>query len=803
MIRPEVEHELIDLATNYMSLYGINVNMARAIPFIKDGIKPIHRRILYAAYKYHRDKYVKTSILIGDVGKFSPHGDQGMNAIIAKMAQKFTNNIPLLTGDGNVGNPTTGDDFAAARYYSVTLSKFAMDVLFDEFDGKVDMVPSYDGSLLEPFTFPAKFPIILLNGTTGVGYTLACDFPPYNLSEVADATIKIINFDKEFRHAATAYCRQHHDELSEFLSSNVKTFNVMTIDPGIFKILGLKVPKIRLIPDSPTGCDIIIKNDESFLMQSSFDIDNVNYIITIHNTPYYKFIDNIDKDLRTIQDSPNPISEILSAEEESKDLSVEFKYVIRCKPCNLMNVVNTLFKRIPGFRASLNAKNMTVIDSQYRTRKFTPAQILGDWITQRFHTKRSYYLRMIVDKNTKRNMLEGKAFMLSPKNIDRTVMVFKTCKRAELVEGLVKEYKGKVTTSQAAYVSGLHMYQITPDEHQLTLKEIENISAEIEELREITCDDDKIKDKIIEDLNNIKNKYGCPRKSKILNGESKNVSVGVVNLLPNGNILFSEVEDPSLVSSNVKPITGTRVCIIDENGLFLWVDTANIKHNTEIALTSIGYFQMGACVAAVSNIDNNIIILTNKGRIKCMPISSIPKNPKGISNVPKTVLPLDFDERIVSVMEVRDQGDDILIYTSDGFGKRIQLADIRKFTSITTAGVNIIKNEISNISGMFTLDSNKSTVVYVTRLGRMRANLSKYLTTSKKYDAMKPIIPLSPKDDLIAVFCCEPNQTVTLYHLDGKQSTVPVSKLGISTINTPPQKPRLSSSAKIVRASIT
>ena len=804
MIRPEAEHELIDLATNYMSLYGINVNMARAIPFIKDGLKPIHRRILYAAYRYHGEKFVKTSILIGDVGKFSPHGDQGLNAVVAKMAQPFTNNIPLLISDGNSGNETTGDDFAAARYYSVSLSKFAMDILFDEFDGKVDMVPNYDGSLMEPFTFPAKFPLILLNGTAGIGYTLACDIPPYNLNEVADATIKVINFDKEFRHAAAEYCRTHHDELTEFLSSNINTYNVMTIDPSIFKILGVKPPKIRLIPDSPTKCDIIIKDDASFIMQSSYDIDNVNYIITIRNTPYYRFIDDIDKELRKIQDSPNPIPEIVSAAEESEDLATGFEYVIRCKPCNLMNIVNVLFKRISGFRSAISSKNMTVIDSQYRTRKFTAAQILGDWISQRFHTKRSYFLRIIVDKTTKRNMLEGKAFMLSPKNIDRTISVFKRCNRSELVDGLVAEYKGKVTTSQAAHVSTLHMYQITPDEHQATLKEIDEITKKIDQLREITYDDDKVKDSIIDDLLKIKKKYGTPRKSKILNGlQTNTTSVGVVNLLPTGNVLFSEVEDPSLVSSDVKPITGNRVCLIDNKGVFLWVETSNVAHNKEITLTSIGNHKMGPCIAAVSNLENNIILLTNKGQIKNMPISKIPSNSRVKSANPKSLIPLDFDEEIVGSLEVRDDGDDILIYTTDGYGKRIQLADIRKMLSPSASGQKIIKAEISNVAGLFTLNPTKSVIVYVTRLGRIRANLSKYMKTGKKYDDIKPIITLSSKDDLVSVFCCEPNQEITLYHLDGKISVISVDKIGITTINTPPKRPRLSSSAKIVRASIT
>lgn len=792
----EREEELLEMATNYMSLYGVNVNMARAIPFIKDGLKPIARRALYACYKHHGDNHVKASVLIGDIGKYSPHGDIGLNEVIAKMAQRFSNNVPFLTEDGNVGNRTTGDDFAAARYYGVYLSKFTLDVLFGEFDGKVDMMPNYDGSLEEPITLPAKFPIILLNGQSGIGYTLSSDIPPYNLSEVADATIKIINYDKEIRKAATNYISNHKDQVSEYLSDTRNMYNVMLLDDKIVKLLGVKKPKIHLVPDSPSGCDIFVNGEDNFTMQSSFVLDNANYVIIIHSTPYMKYLDDIDSALRKIQDSVDPITEILSAEEESEDVTDEFDYVIRCKPCNLMNVVNKLFKRVPGFRAPITTKNMTVIDSTFRTRKFSAVQILGDWITQRFHGKRTWYLRELVTKNKKINMLEGKAFMLSPKNIDRTVNVFKTHKKAEIIESLVEEFKGKVTTSQAAYVYELPMWRITVDEHEATLKEIKKVQGEIDFIKSVIQDDDKIKDIIIDELHEIKNKYGKPRNSKIIsNSVDVNSSVGVVNLVPNGNVLFSEVENPELISSNVKPITGTKVCLIDEFANFTWVDTTKVPHNQELPLTSIGHGKMGACVATVSNMENNIIMLTNEGRLKLFPISRIPVRSG------KSLAPLNPAEYIVCCVEVRDTSDDILVYTNDGMGKRVQLTDITKSLTVDAGGQFLIKAD--NVSGMFVLNSNKPYIVYVTRLGKLRVNHAKFLTTSKKYGGIKPIINLSAQDDLIAVFCCDDTQTVTMHYIDGKQSSVTIKSLGISTINTEPVRPKSVPSGKIIRASIT
>ena len=188
------EAELFDLATNSMMLYGVNIIMMRAIPHLVDGLKPIHRRILYSIWeKYKKEhEFVKVASAMGDVLHYSPHGDQGLCGTYARMAQTFSNNAPYLTPDGNAGTPTTGSDYAAERYWDVRLSDFTLDVFFKEFDGKVNMVPNYDNKSVEPLYLPSRFPTALLNGTDGIAYTMLSDIPPYNLSEVADATLKLL-----------------------------------------------------------------------------------------------------------------------------------------------------------------------------------------------------------------------------------------------------------------------------------------------------------------------------------------------------------------------------------------------------------------------------------------------------------------------------------------------------------------------------------------------------------------------------------------------------------------------------------
>jgi DNA gyrase/topoisomerase IV subunit A len=745
--------ELGPWATRAMMLYGVNVNLQRAIPSIVDGLKPIHRRIIYSIYKNNGWNYVTVATSVGQTIHYSPHGDLGLKDTYAGLAQPFSNNIPLITAKGNCGTPVSGKDAAAARYWSVRLSDFTKDVLFDEFDGRVNMRPNYDNTAVEPITFPAKFPIILLNGSNGIGYTLSSDCLPYNLNEIADATIKL-----------------------------------------------LKNPRatIHLVPDSPTGCDIIVNSDTSFTMQSSYEIDNINYTITFKNTPHGEYLDKIDEELCKIQMSPQQIREIISADDESDLIEGKIRYVVRCKPGNMYKVLNTLFKRVRGFRAPLSTLNVNVVDTGFRMRKLQPTQILLRWIANRLREKRAYYLRELVDKTTERNMLEGKIFMLSPENLNKTIKVFRSCNaRDEIIPALVDAYKEKITTSQANYIAELHVYQLTNGEYLKSKEQLTKVDDRITEIRSIVDSPDKIKDVIADEIRTIKNKYGYPRRSKIINPKSSNVTnVNIVQILTDGSVMFNDTENPEHLASDITPITGDDVCLIDELGQFLWVNVMSVEHNKPVTLTSIGRQQMGKCIAAVSNRDHDIVLLSNKGRIKFMPIDKIPSNQSR-----KPLVPLDADETIVSVLDISDPTQDLLIYTSDGLGKRFKVSDLNRVMSVDAQGQNLITGHV--VAGIFPINPNKPWLVYVTRLARIRVNHQKFLGTGKKFGDVKPIIKLSPQDDLIAVFCTEKDKSITLYHADGRVTTVNIDSIEPSTMSMPPTKPKHVPAVKVLRATLS
>jgi DNA gyrase/topoisomerase IV subunit A len=746
--------ELGETSKQYMMLYGINIIVQRAIPMLVDGLKPVHRRIMWAMYRAHKNNFIKVAEIQGDTLKFSPHSELGTRFIVAGLAQPFSNNVPFLTPNGNCGTATAGDDCGAARYWSARISDFSMDVFFSEFDAKVNMKPNYDGEYMEPITFPAKFPTILLNGSNGIAYTMSSDLLPYNLNEIADATIKLLKNPEA---------------------------------------------KVNLIPDSPTGCDILKRDDQTFVMQSSFDVDNLNYTITFKNTPYGEYLNDINKRLCAIQDGEHPIKEILSAEDESELSEGKIRYVVRCKPCNLYQIINQLFKRVPGFRVTVSTKNAKVIDTKRRTQHYNERQILCAWISNRLKEKRSYYLRKLVDKTTEHNMMEAKVFMLSPENLNKTIKVFRKCEESdEIVQSLMETYKGKVSSSQANYISDMKMNKLTNGEYVRTLNKLKEISDEIKTLKEIVNDPNRIRDIIIDDIKEIKEKYGCPRRSKILNHNTNAaVHIGICQILTDGSVLFSETENPDHFSSDVTPIDGDEVCLIDKHGRFLWVNVNKIPQGKPMTLTSIGRQQMDACIAAVSKSERSIVMLSNKGRIKLMPTNRIPSNQSR-----KPLIPLNDDEYLVSILEVNGTSDDLLMYTTDGLGKRFSVSELNMVNSPDAQGQFIVKEDC-DAAGIFIVTNKKPLIFYVTRLGRVRLNQSKFLVSGKKFGGLKPIIKLSSQDDLIAVFCCDPSQAVTMYHADGRVSCVNVNSLQPVTMNTPPAKPKHVPGIKVIRATLS
>jgi len=224
------------LAKSYLE-YSMSVIVGRALPDVRDGLKPVHRRILYAMYKMgitSSTPYKKSARIVGDViGKYHPHGDSAVYDALVRMAQDFSMREPLIDGQGNFGS-IDGDNAAAMRYTEARLTKIAEELLRDIDKDTVDFIPNYDGTEREPVVLPARFPNLLVNGSSGIAVGMATNIPPHNLTELLDALIYMIdNKDAKLE-----------DILKFIKGPDFPTGGIICINI-LFLIIISKIPQIR------------------------------------------------------------------------------------------------------------------------------------------------------------------------------------------------------------------------------------------------------------------------------------------------------------------------------------------------------------------------------------------------------------------------------------------------------------------------------------------------------------------------------------------------------------------------------
>lgn len=477
--------------------YSLSVNVGRAIPDVRDGLKPVNRRILYAMKMLNLGKShatVKCARVVGEVmGKYHPHGDSAIYDALVRLAQDFSMRAPLIEGQGNFGN-IDGDPAAASRYTECRMERLAEEMLFDIEKDTVNMIPNFDESEKEPEVLPASFPQLLVNGTTGIGVGMATSIPPHNLSEVIDATVCLLDNPK-----ATV------DELMEYL-------------PG---------------PDFPTGA--IIRGRYSMRqfyqtgrgsvkLRAKADIiekDGVEQII-ITEIPYainkgqlVEKIAELVKDKRI-----TGISSITDVSSKRVGLRIE----IGVKRGAMGSVIlNQLYSQTQ--LETVIGCTMLVVDHN-RPRTMNLAQVLQAYIDHRLEV---VLRRAIFDLNkaeARSHILEGLLKALA--NIDEVVQIIRESRnRQEAQTNLIARFA--FTQIQADAILDMRLHQLTGLAVEVVQAEFDELQVKIDYLRKLVASRDMRLGVIREELIEIKNKYSDPRRSEITVDDS---DLNIADLIP-------------------------------------------------------------------------------------------------------------------------------------------------------------------------------------------------------------------------------------------------------------------------------
>ena len=629
--------------------YSKYIIQDRAIPDVRDGLKPVQRRILYGMYRgrHTYDKpYVKSARSVGDImGKYHPHGDSSIYDAMVRMSQWWKQSTPYIDMHGNNGS-MDGDSPAAMRYTEARLSKISNELLEDIDKETIIWAPNFDDSEIEPTVLPARFPNLIVNGATGISAGYATNIPPHNLGEIIDATIKRID------------------------SPNCYLDTIMDIVKGPdFPTGGIVegIDGIRSAYETGRG-KIIVKS------RCSFEEDKNKTVLAISEIPFevnkallVRKIDEIRIDKK--------IDGILEVRDESDRDGLRIAIDIK-KDANRELILNYLLKNT-DLQVSYNF-NMIVIDHR-RPKQLGLLAILDSYIEfkKEVITKRTEY-----DLNTAQarlHIVEGLIKCLSI--LDEVIRVIRASKnKSDAKDNLVKEFD--FTPLQAEAIVMLQLYKLTNTDVTELEAELESLRKIVSELESILSSDDKLKAVMKDELRRVKKEYAVERRTDIKD-EITDIKIDTTVMIPKEDVLVMVTKDGYIKRTSWRSYQAST-------------DEAMLKDNDYI----LGLYEL--------NTLDTVLLFTNLGNYLYVPVHTIfDIKWKDIGKHISNLIKLEEMEEIVSVIPVCNFDDklDIAIATKNGMIKRTPLKEFQVSRYSKPIQCMKLKDDDSVINAFITLNN--------------------------------------------------------------------------------------------------
>ena len=637
------EYSLEEIMGSRFARYSKYIIQDRAIPDVRDGLKPVQRRILWAMYKdknTYDKQFKKCANAVGNVlGKYHPHGDSSVYEALIRMSQNWKQNHTLVEVDGNNGS-IDGDPPAAYRYTECRLSKISEELLKDIDKDTVNMAPNYSDTLFEPTVLPAKFPNLLVNGTNGISAGYATNIPPHNLIEVCDAVIKRID---------SPNC--HEDSIYEIIKGpDFPTGGIIEGLDGIKQ--AFKTGKGRLIVSSKCEFQKNKGKEQIVITEIPFDVNKQLLVKKIDDVKYEKKIDGI-AEVRDESDKESAIRIVIDL-KPGVDKDLILKYLL--KNTDLQTTYNY---------------NMVCID-QRRPRLLGIIPIIDAYIDHQKDviTKRTKFDLDFAQKEM--HITEGLVKAISI--LDEVIAVIRGSKnKQDAIQNLVKKWD--FTEDQATAIVMLQLYRLTNTDVTVLMEKLENLKKIIENLQAILNDESKLKAVIKEELRRIKKEYGVPRKTEI-KAEVSDLKIDEKELINKEDVILILTNDGYL----------KRVSLKSHN-----------SNDGETALKPgdyvVGYMQ--------TNTLNKLCIFTSLGNYLYIPIHEIPACKwKDLGKHISNIVTMNPDDKVVNVYVINESisNPTITFFTKNGMVKQTPLNDMivsrynKSYTAIKLKGDDEVVN---------------------------------------------------------------------------------------------------------------
>lgn len=757
--------------------YAMSVIVSRALPDVRDGLKPVHRRILYAMNDLGMtsDKpYKKSARIVGDViGKYHPHGDIAVYESMVRMSQDFSYRYMLVDGHGNFGS-IDGDGAAAMRYTEARMSKISMEMMRDINKETVDFQPNYDGEETEPSVLPSRFPNVLVNGGTGIAVGMATNIPPHNLGEVVDATIALID--------------------------NPEITIKELMDEYIFG------------PDFPTGAYLLGRSGiksafetgrGSVVMRAKVDITelpNGKPVLTISEIPYQVNKANlVEKIASLVRDKE--IEGITDLRDESNRVGIKIVIELR-REIQPEVVLNQLY-RLTAMQSTFGVNMLALVDN--RPKLLNLLEILGYYRDHQIEiiTRRTRFELRKAEERA--HILEGMIIALD--NIDEVMTIIRNSNDDAEASSRLNERFG-LTAIQSKAILDMQFRRLTGLQREKLDAEYAELTLTIEDLKDILANHSRVLDIIKTDLEEIKTKFGDPRRSEVIEADIDMLDEDlipeediVISMTMNGYIKRTTIDSFNVQNRGGKGVKGMATYDEDEIDQFLALST----HDYLLVFTNKGkvYRMRGFNVPAASRTAKGIPVVnllsldegeevrtlvkvprddedskyaffvTRQGIVKRVAVSEF----ESIRQNGKIAITLREDDELVAV-KMTDGSNEIIIGGDNGKAVRFDENEVRPMGR-TASGVRGFDVDGGIVVGVAT-DREGKYILAITEKGYgKRTELDEYRLTKRGAKGVKTVNITEKNGNLVSLRAVAGDEELLVISSDGTVIRTEVANIGI------------------------
>ena len=702
-----------EMKTAYID-YSMSVIVSRALPDVRDGLKPVHRRVLFGMKEMgntSNNAFKKSANCVGEVmGKYHPHGDSSIYGTVVRLAQDWAMRYTLVDGHGNFGS-VDGDGAAAMRYTEVRLRRLGEEMMSDLDSETVDFQPNYDNTRMEPLVLPTRFPNLLVNGASGIAVGMATNIPPHNLSEAINASIALLD------------------------NPEITVGELMQHIPG---------------PDFPTGGTICGLNGirdayetgrGRIIIRANADIetDANHQNIIVREIPY-----NVNKAelVKYIADLVNEkkLDGIADINDESNYKGM--RIVIKLKSDANANVVLTKLYKLTQMQASFSVNSVALVGGRPRTLNLK--EILSAFVDHRHEVvirRTQYELRKAKERA---HILEG--LIIASQNIDEVIKIIRGSESTEAARAALTE-RLNLSDAQTAAIVEMRLKQLTGLEQDKLRQNYEEVMAEIRRLEEILNDDNVCRAVIRTELEEIRDKYGDERKTKI--DPKASGSYNPEDEVADDDMIITISHMGYIKRTNLSEFRTQHRGGVGAKGS----DTRDKDFIEHIYQASM---------------HNYMLFFTNRGRCYWMKVYDIPefaKNAKG--RAIQNLLSIEPGEKVTAFIRVKELGNkdfvtshNLVFATRKGVIKKTKL---EAYSRPRANGVNaIVIREGDELIGVELTDG-QSDIVLANRNGRaIRFNESKVREMGRVSTGVRVMTLDGDDDEVVGMVCMEPDTTNTV-----------------------------------------